>query len=573
MTDAEGYFRTDAPFPAGVIWVSGRLHGLELELVRSEFEHLADPEAASPLDVRARLGPTHRFFLVAPPTGSPAPTQDEVDSMHWQARRVDLQPPGGEQGWRWLSARGDGPYWIQYPSSPPDVVRDLRTRLEVRSRDRDWVGEAELAAGVHAPDEPVTVQLRWAHSSLAGRVVEPGGGPLQWIKLSLLPEDEVFRETGLSSFLRDERGAGFRDTHQTVTDELGEYEFQQLKVGRYQLVAEVRGRAPARRTVDVQRGLNAEPDLVLEPLGEGDWIQGRLSTGRPGVPPSAVMRLEPLVPGLLEHHKVADPDHGAMSYVCRIEGDQTHSQLVEGFFPDGSFLFTFDGLSSGPYRLNVQPLDQRSFEPRSLVVHSGDLDVEVVLDDHPDRRELRFRGRSARGIRTLENLRLQLLTETLVGRAVKPERGRRNEVAVDVHAGLRFEWVLQADGHLPARGDDRDFGRGDDRVDVLLQPGWGRLLAFRDASRLDEAEGAGTSRGAVFLGRNPPVPGVRLYADGRWVATSGVDGIAEVRLARRPGRLEAVLAGWAIEGGGLLTGLPRVLVPEDALQTVWMEPR
>ena len=138
---------------------------------------------------------------------------------------------------------------------------------------------------------------------------------------------------------------------------------------------------------------------------------------------------------------------------------------------------------------------------------------------------------------------------------------------VDQGQTASLSWSVQAPGYVLASGSERDLsGTGPVRTAApRLQRGWSARLHLRDAA----GEATSARSNPLLYERSalsqPPVAGVRVYADGREVARSDASGTVELVLGAPPNRLEVVAPGWTVLDsenfrGGTLAGSAREAV-------------
>jgi len=196
---------------------------------------------------------------------------------------------------------------------------------------------------------------------------------------------------------------------------------------------------------------------------------------------------------------------------------------------DGEAMGEFVGrdLPDVPYRVSLWTFGEGPVSPDYAYLSNNNEIAEFVIHDEAPRPTLRFRMVDASTGQPPEG---QVRVEVIRGRRIESYAGNA-EVIFTEATRPGFEWIAVCDGFLPVKGimDGEIRARGEDHViQVDLQRGWGLDLQF-----LDEATEA-------------PIAGVGVQCDGVSAGTSTADGLVELRLDRKPERLQLLGNGWHI---------------------------
>jgi len=303
-----------------------------------------------------------------------------------------------------------------------------------------------------------------------GRVVDERGEPWAFARVSLLP-------LGGDAF-QFQRG-------EENTDPEGEFEFPELTAGEHWLAVSAQPfAAELRRSLEIVPGPNELGDLVVPRAAATSFVGGSLlSTGERA--PEAVVVLR-------------DPRTGLEL------ADDTSSR-------DGEARFLFACVPAGRYELDVIPLDEHRYRglPRAIEVPCASLGIEAEPGDG---------ARLALEVRDADSGERLARSE---GWALRHGRW------VSLWSERDAPWarsdeplVVLAEDHRPQR-----LERPPSSAVVALARGWGELVFAVDAS-------PGTSSRAHGFGT--PLPGVRVLAEGREVATTDAAGLGLVALAHAP---------------------------------------
>jgi hypothetical protein len=210
-----------------------------------------------------------------------------------------------------------------------------------------------------------------------------------------------------------------------------------------------------------------------------------------------------------------------------------------GYALPGVSEFEFEDVPVSDYRLTLFSEDRvRYAAPTRFVRPSAD-DIEFVATAEID----------ALRIRVLDGPSGHELDPTKVSEGWNAwglSRGRWVDLRF-LEASEVERWVVAARDRRPASGGTLESAH----VEARLEPGWSCALFFTEVAK---------DSGRV---RKGPLAGVEVRADGVPVARSDGTGLALGSLARRPGRIECALPGWADAHGGDLTYDAEELIAGD----------
>lgn len=178
--------------------------------------------------------------------------------------------------------------------------------------------------------------------------------------------------------------------------------------------------------------------------------------------------------------------------------------------------FEFADVPSGDYRLTLLASDGQRYDAPTRLVRPPATDIEFVARGTVDPLVFRLQGRE----------------EELESASIVLSSGLWCDLEVAGEAADVERWVCVPAGHRPVSGGTPESAR----IDVRLEPGWGRALVFAEV-------GGGQQLG---YDRGRPLAGVEVLADGVPVGWSDEDGLVLVSLAREPEALEYHLVGWRV---------------------------
>lgn len=218
--------------------------------------------------------------------------------------------------------------------------------------------------------------------SIRGRVVDPEGGSVEGVTLLA-----VLRPPGMASFTKIARemmgylnGEFLRGPLTATTNASGDFEFDTLPRGTYDLIATREGSAPA-----VSEAVRSGNDGVLVVMTPGATVSGRLVDTAGASVEGVIVRLEPTS----DFSAIPIPGVGDMirTFSSLLEDDPIELTSAA----DGSF--TFDPVTPGSYDLRVEvpgyvplerPVTAKAGQPTdlgSLTLDAGEALYGRVVDE------------------------------------------------------------------------------------------------------------------------------------------------------------------------------------------------
>ncbi|MFN0243849.1 MAG: carboxypeptidase-like regulatory domain-containing protein [Planctomycetota bacterium] len=520
-TDADGRFASEATMPEGFEEIAFHSLGRASHIRsarRAELEWLGDEQGWL---ARIRIGPTFRFRV----TGVPA-----QPAKRWRLRVVEMRANGDEHAWNWIGTVSDDPPWARYDNPQPTPPSGTEMRIEVVDDTASRRGSAPLTTIVGIHPGVLVVELDALHGAAVGRVVDELGRP--WGKTLVVA---IPRDAGTSN-------ESSRSTARTKAD--GRYVLSALRPGRHWIEARPRrGEDPRVIALDVARGENVAPDIVVPAEEYAGAVEGLLQSASATFP-ATVVRLRAVDGRSFDHFDVVDPNRQTRMQVVvhdgRIVRDPRVAMEPKGFFE-------FPQVPAGEYELSVLSSDGRAWSPSPLRVRPPKLDLELVRDDGASAWRAAFDVRDAGTKAPIEDAFAQFELGSCWSPETQPivtGAGLRTFVA-----GTQLRWNVHAEGYTLASGTEHDFLGSDDLriATVMLARGFGARLLLRDANRMFAATGDDT-RGRCAVLEHAPVVGVPVYADGELAATTDARGEAVLALAHRPTRIDIRANGWIVLG-------------------------
>jgi hypothetical protein len=524
-TDAEGRFRTRQSFGAGRLEIWFVDHE---PLPRSPFgSHLRtfpirpssyldpdwEPDGAE-LEIEVAVGPTWNLKLVPEPE---LPVEEFLVRLRTLPRGERPGPivfANGVEleavfmravGWSTITRlRDDDGTWARFPELDSHVLGSGPPwMLSVEGSDGSWYGEAAVNSVSNESPMDLTVELQ-PLAALALRVVDPDGYPEAGIDVNLIRIGADGEELERISWRSEQDG---------------QYTFDMLPPGKYLLMATSLRHVTFEATLWLGDRERRELDLVcnLKPVGGS-------------------------ITGTLESATDALPRHSRSATIAlRRAGEERLLQRVEPQWKKIDDMwecrFYLGNLPLDEYELSVEDtVWNYAWEPSRLRVVPPAEDLVFVRQDNLPEVELKFQvGYQPK--QASESPRLHLSYRINGG----PERSKSfgEEPHLRIAEGLPLTWTLWADGYVPQRGDLESFGpaeNGTRVAAVVLRKGWGaRIQVMGD-----------------IPGDPRPIAGALVLLDGAAVGATDYQGMLDVALESRPGRVEVLKTGWTMRGGNAL---------------------
>ena len=496
-------------------------------------------------DVEVEIGPTIPLLIAVR-------DETEVLPAQWTARIVESARPPDSSGeiqvldgslrmlpcegcrdrrWPWLAVRAGETPWVRYPRVFHSPRGGLVPRVEVESAERVQRGRTRLR-GTIGIQPPVVVDPLERFVRVAGTVVDERGQPLAQAHVLALPPTNADGA--------EPRTPGWRAT---ATDSAGRFEMRDLAPGRVRLCAWAIARPALVEDVHVGEGATElARALELRPARRASRdatpasAPAKKRTGREEQP-AAFVQLRLAAAGGFERAWLVD-----------LAGDADPSRAI--------------GAADLPLDL---PADRFDFawidvvdERRTTSVAGKPAKGTIVVPD----------GVDLRRAQAPYTLALDPPVEDERGAAVSFELGgallgcvRASDLdRCAVAPDSRLAWSVWRRGRAPVFGTEVEVDRK--RWNLVIrarpEPGWGAVLWFR---ALDEESAPSDPLAALGYageetdGRSredllaralaaPPLPVVRVLADGELAATSDAEGVARIARPARPERLVLVAEEW-----------------------------
>lgn len=523
VTGADGRFVSQGGFEDGLLDLVLADHPSFLERRTSspddgkaiEHEHSIDDLGRSKdAEIEVAIGPTYRLDVTLP-SGTDVEdfyatfprTSPGLRGMH-RAVAGDPRSPmafffGGatkpNAGEQRAPLREGEPLWARFRDPVPRALPTSDDRrghvLHLRSRDGYWSGSAPVTSIEGVSPEVVSVSLE-RRGSVEGTVLNGDGEPVPtaWIELiAASAPDSPTREVG--------------------ADRKGRFAFRWLAEGDYELVVQTDRYEEARSTVSIVEGTTERAKVRLNsgvPLGTISGLL-RSRTGQ-----------HRTKGGIVSLKSLDDPEFflfKTVSYRAR----------------KGEFIaaFSFANVPSGSYELRLEPQDNRRWETRAMTVSPPVEGLEFICEDDAPTFDLALRAIDARTGNPIET------SWSIVWQGdplddVRLDDDWESGLYRGVPEGVPLRWILRAQGHRLAAGDQTDIrAHADHRViEARLEPGWGQV--FTVTTRDDE-----------------PIAGVELLADGSSIGVTDALGVVAINLDAKPNRLEFQYRDWVVASGSV----------------------
>ena len=496
----------------------------------------------------------------------------DVDEHHL-ATHAPL-PDAADHAWQWLALRtepilvGDVP-WVRYPSVEHEPDKRYRMRIQVKS---DVVGQTGLAyiRATIGVQEPVIVDGLREVGVLEGRLVDANDMPVNDGTLMLLPRDPL--------------GEGDHTPQWDVvqTNRKGEFRFEQAALGHRDLLAF----APRLPVVEMPAVVTRGITTLGEPV--------RLPRSAPSVvdDPSLIvsvdqMRADALSPrekvrrareSLYVHVRLPQAGRYARDWVQALPETLVRSHtasLDPSALPDAPLELEWIDLpdSRGYPKPDVVPMHMSVAAPVARI----DFGQSSWRQPRPLHVEVRGDPENSPEV--------ELSFEP--GGAIVAAPYAMKIPSWEVVPGTPLRWTAWRNGFAPVFGDQNAFELTKDKRErrstpltarVDFAPGWGAVLWCRagegasppDLQRLkglgyasDESDRISPLHKVLAA---PPLPDVRVLADGVFAGKSDSEGVIRIALARQPLRLVLVADRWH------MTRLDRVQGAGVAQRyVVWMD--
>ena len=532
LTDPQGSFETLEAFPRGHLVVEFSDLGSVLQKLEVDF----DPDLASDLGVLGvRIGPTVPLLV------------EPADAVPCKARLVERARPSGIAGiievratglqsgtllegtgdreWPWIQVRAGQPPWLRYPKplSDPDERRPPRVEVRMCGTSSEGVGAIRSTVGVQ-PHARVVASERYA--SVSGSFLFSlddmfQTGPAE----SSSHGDETSAAVLLLPKAGDEKGDQASPIwHERRLDSKGEFLFERVRPGSWQLLAHATNNRIVRQDLEVLPGPTALPPIQMvraekEAYFDADW---NLVDRDPS--PSCI-RLRLSAAGSFAK---AWLDHGTTSFFD---------------LPAAEFEMSVIGLHGSP---PFKPFLARVSTP------PGNLDLKEVGPS--DESDFEFDVRDARTDQPLGGFRVAFGPRGSVFGLPSGDPSGGWRIATDAP----FTWSVWCEAYAPAFGDHQDFQVGEETriARCALTPGWGASLLFRAADPGTFQSDSWPWSSFTFPGADslvgsiacPPLRGVRVDIGSDTMATSDDEGEARLQLREMPARLTLRCDGWKLVG-------------------------
>jgi hypothetical protein len=532
-----------------------------------------------PWTIELEIGPT--YPLVIDSLGALDPSQwtarvIETTRNFGDAGEIDVDehrlsmhaplPDAADHAWRWLALRtepilvGDVP-WIRYPSVEHEPDKRYRMRIQVKS---DVVGQTGLARirATIGVQEPVIVDGLREVGVLEGRLVDANDAPVNGGTLMLLPRDPI--------------GEGDHTPQWDVvqTHGKGEFRFELAALGHHDLLAFAPRLPVVEMPVVVARGIttlgepvrlprSAPAGMVDQPTLDDSHARGKRGERRET---------------LVVHVRLPQAGRFARDWVQALPATLVRSQNAS---------LDPSALPDAPLDLEwIVLLDSRGYSkpdilPMHVSVAAPVARIEIGQSSWRQPRPLHVEVRG-----DPENSpEVELSFEP--GGAIVAAPYAMKVPSWEVVPGTPLRWTAWRNGFAPVFGDQNAFELTKDKRErrstpltarVDFAPGWGAVLWCRagegaspaDLQRLkglgyvsDESDRIPPMHKVLAA---PPLPDVRVLADGAFAGKSDSEGVIRIALARQPLRLVLVADRWH------MTRLDRVQGAGVAQRyVVWMD--
>jgi hypothetical protein len=579
-TDKDGAFHSTRAVPlahlSAVVSDGGRMLKT---FVRDERER-----TDVPWRIELAIGPT--YPLVIDTIGALDPSQwtarvlestrnfDDAGEIDVDERGLTMRAPVfgvNDREWQWLALRtepivvGDVP-WIRYPSVQFEPEKGFRLRVQVKSDVAGQTGLAHVRTTVGV-QEPVIVDGLREVGVIEGRVVDENDAPVSGGTVMLLPR------------LPTTEGDHTPTWDVVRTNRAGEFRFEQLAIGQRELLA-FAPRLPIRRwKLVITRGVTK----LFEPVSLPGTAAGSARADE-----GALIDLIPV--DKLRSDRLASDERtrrGSRSIVV-------HVRLPEAtrFARDWVQLLPESVVRSRDARLDPSTLPYSPLDIESIdlfespgVEHPSVVPTRIAVPAPSARIE--FGARSSKQPRPLhvdvrddpvDAKEIELTFEP--GGAIVAAPYASKQQGWDFVPGSPLRWTAWRRGFAPVFGDetaftlDKETARRASRstpltAHVELAPGWGAVLWCRASegaspaslTKLTGLGYAGDESDSVSPMHKvlaaPPLPDVRVLADGVFAGKSDAEGVIRIALRRQPLRLVLVADHWHMT---LLERVPQAAV-------------
>lgn len=536
--DGQGRFAADRVLADDVeeLEFHDPVHGSHVRSVPREAL-VPDPDVGWIASIR--VGPTYRLSV---------PEARDAGLAGWTACLIEL-PEDGSEGilgaWAPIHPAGHTvePPFLRYDNPwKPNRARST-FRVSVSNADGTRSGtSAALDSAIGIYPEIVVVHADQVLASVRGRLVDTEGhgkrGFVQAVPLGEPPSRHAFPAV--------------------ETGDDGAFAFSGLAPGPYRFLARSRRGEPTQeQRVDVPPGVTTLPDFVVPVQVGVGMIQGRLvSASGHGLETQELVRLRALGGGL----EMLDSSSSGGLFISG-----GHILRGEDGFADAALVFEFNEVPAGRFELSVVPRDGWLWDPPTLVVEAPSDAAVFTRRDDLARSELFLAALDAASGEPLPFAVAQLQLGGAWDESARLLDPKGDGPLATLSAGAPLRWSVSAPGYRPARGTEADLEKTARGLEgrIPLDRGWGVRLVLRDYGQgflHDDAEGLVTAL------QHAPIANALVLANGRKVATTGADGVAEVVLDQKPGGLEVQAAGWHVlrssgfDGKRLTSDVPEVLV-------------
>lgn len=533
--DAAGRFAADRALADDVeeLEFHDPVHGSHVRSVQRDAL-VPDPDVGWIASIR--VGPTYRLSV---------PEAREPDLAGWRACLIEFPEDGSEAiSGSWAPLHAGEPPFLRYdnPWKPNRARSTFRVSLSNADGTRSGTSAAlDSAIGIYP--EVVVVHADQQLASVRGRLVDAEGrgkrGFVQAVPLGEPPSRHAFpaEETG----------------------DDGAFAFLGLAPGPYRFLARSRRGEPTQeKRVDVPPGATTLADFVVPVQVGVGMIQGRLvSASGHGLETQELVRLRALGGGL----EMLDTSSSGDVF---ISGGHILRPGGDGSAGD-AHVFEFNEVPAGRFELSVVPRDGWLWDPPTLVVEAPSDAAVFTRRDDLARSELFLAALDAASGEPLPFAVAQLQLGGAWDESARLLDPKSDGPLATLSAGAPLRWSVSAPGYRPVRGTEADLEKTARGLEgrIRLDRGWGVRLVLRDYGQgflHDDAEGLVTAL------QHAPIANAVILANGRKVATTGADGVADVLLDKKPGGLEIQAAGWHVlrssgfDGKRLTADVPEVLV-------------